>query len=82
MYINRLSDITFGIYLIHILVMRYWLWNLGWIQSIQSYALQTLVVAVVTLAVSAAACALLSMTPLSTAAIAYRPKARCARVSG
>ncbi len=82
LYINRLSDITFGIYLIHILVMRYWLWNLGWIQAIQSYALQTLVVAVVTLAVSAAACALLSLTPLSTAAIAYRPKARCARISG
>lgn len=54
-FINRLSSITFGIYLTHILIMRYWLWKTEWIQQISNYQLQTLVIALLTLSLSAIA---------------------------
>ena len=40
----NLSNLSFGVYLTHILVMRYGLWQLRWIQNIDNYIGQTLIV--------------------------------------
>lgn len=43
-----LSCQTFGIYMVHIFIMRYLLWNWDFILGIRSYVLQTLVIFVLT----------------------------------
>jgi len=72
--INTLANLSFGIYLMHILVMRQWLWQVDWIRGIQFYPLQTAVVAMLTLTVTTIMSLLLSMTPMSTFIIGYRQR--------
>jgi len=72
--IGELSNLTFGVYLAHILVMRYWLWKVDWIQSIQSYLMQTIVVAVLTIIITTVVCLLLSRIPLANALVGYRKR--------
>lgn len=60
-----LSNLSFGIYLIHILIMREWLWNQDWIQTIHNYPLQSMVVAVITFALSTLSTYLISKLPVS-----------------
>lgn len=43
-----LSNLSFGVYLAHILVMRYGLWQFKWIQNIDNYIVQTGVVFILT----------------------------------
>lgn len=50
--IVKLSNLSFGIYLSHILIMREWLWNQDMIQSIQIYPIQSIIVAVATFSLS------------------------------
>lgn len=53
--INLLTAIslnTFGIYLIHILLMRQWLWKMDWFVNISNYYLQTVASFVITLSLS------------------------------
>lgn len=71
-YINELSNLSFGIYLMHILIMRYWLWRMEWIMNINSYPLQTLVVAIMTIIITVAICLLLSTIPLAKVLTGYR----------
>lgn len=71
MWIRTFSNLTFGIYLIHILIMRYWLWHQPWIEQMTNYALQSVVVALLTLAISAMCCFGLSFFPGSRWLIAY-----------
>ncbi len=46
------SNLSFGIYLIHIAIMRNFLWKLEWIQSISNYYIQWAVIVVLTFALS------------------------------
>ena len=57
------SNLSFGIYLIHIMVMRYWLWNQEWILSISNYPLQCLTIALITILLSTALCLIISLIP-------------------
>lgn len=57
------GSLTFGVYLMHILIMRYWLWNMPFVTRISSYPLQTLTVAVLTLVLSFAACRVIALLP-------------------
>ncbi|MDE5929123.1 MAG: acyltransferase [Muribaculaceae bacterium] len=65
-----LSNLSFGIYLTHILIMRHWLWDCSWIAAISNYGLQCLVIAVLTFVFSALACLLISYLPMSQWVIA------------
>lgn len=72
--ISLLSNLTFGIYMIHILIMRYWLWHQEWILGITNYILQTIVVTVLTFTVSIALCYIIAKSPAGEYLIGYRIK--------
>lgn len=74
--VSGLANLSFGVYLVHILVMRRWLWHMAPIRAIDSYVMQTLVIALITLAVSAAVCALISRLPGAQWLIGYRRRNR------
>lgn len=63
--VAKLSSLSFGIFLCHIAVMRYFLWNLEVIQSISNYILQCVTVFVATMVLSLALTYLISLTPVS-----------------
>lgn len=69
--VSLLANLSFGIYLTHILVMRYWLWYSEWISGISNYVLQTVVIAAITAAVSLALCFIIAFTRVSTYLIGY-----------
>lgn len=53
--ITELSKLSFGIYLVHILIMRNFLWTLDWMQSLTGLS-QIVVCAFLTFVISAAIC--------------------------
>lgn len=61
----KVSNLTFGVYLIHILIMRHWLWHQTWIVSIHNYPLQCLSIAIITMLLSTLACLLIARLPMS-----------------
>lgn len=67
-------NLSFGIYLVHILVMRGFLWNLSWIQYIENYYLQTIFVFVLTLLAFFAIVDIISFLPFSGYLIGYKSK--------
>lgn len=67
-----ISNLSFGIYLSHILIMRELLWNIEWIKSIHNYILQTSVVAVCSILSSLLLCVLISTLPFSEYIIGYK----------
>lgn len=69
--ITELSNLSFGIYLIHIFVMRYILWHCDFILSIRSYMLQTVITAILTFLISAIVCYIISFLPKSQYIIGY-----------
>lgn len=71
-FITTVSNLTFGVYLSHILIMRGWFWHTTWIAAIQHYVLKTFVVAIVTLILSLFLCALLSRLPGAQWIIGYK----------
>lgn len=71
-FITRLSNLSFGIYLTHIFVMRHILWHCDFILSINSYILQTLATALLTFAASASFCFIVSFLPKAQYIIGYR----------
>lgn len=71
-----LSNLTFGIYLIHILIMRDWLWQLDIVRNISNYTVQSLAIALITFILSALVCRLLSVLPYSQWLIGYRTHKR------
>lgn len=73
-FIRVLSNITFGIYLMHIMIMREWLWNLLWIQTIHNYILQTIIIAVLTMIIAACLCVLMSRLPILHYFTGYRQR--------
>lgn len=57
------SNLSFGIYLTHIFFMRSVLWKSDFIQEIQSYSIQTMVIFSLTTLISFSACMLISLLP-------------------
>ena len=70
--LTRTSNLSFGIYLIHIFIMRYILWECDFIQNMDSSILQTVIIAVLTFVLSTIACYLISLLPFSAYLIGYK----------
>lgn len=70
--LTRISNLSFGIYLIHIFIMRYILWECDFILNIDCYILQTVTIAVLTFVLSTIACYLISWLPFSAYLIGYK----------
>lgn len=76
-FITHTSNLSFGIYLCHIAIMRHLIWRLPCIQSISNYLLQYLAIVALTAALSFLTAYLISRLPLSPYLIGYQqtPKA-------
>lgn len=72
--VTNFSKCSFGIYLVHIFIMRRILWHCTWIQSIESYILQTIVIIVLTALFSWLVCYLISLLPIGQYLIGYSSK--------
>lgn len=72
--LKKLSDCCFGIYLVHIFIMRYILWNIDWIVRGFGGVGQILITWVLTLLISFAVTYLISMTPYSEYIVGFRTK--------
>lgn len=68
------SNLSFGIYLCHILIQRYWLWNVSYIFNIQNYILQTFIVIILTILFSYVLSYLLSKSSFGNQMICYKSK--------
>lgn len=71
--VNILANYSFGIYLMHILIMRPWLWDVPFIKSITNYPIQTFTIVAIDMAISVLLCWLISLTPWSKYIIGYQP---------
>ena len=69
--LTRISNLSFGIYLIHIFIMRYILWEWDFIQNMNSSILQTVTIAVMTFVLSTITCYIISLLPFSVYLIGY-----------
>ena len=74
--LTQISNLSFGIYLIHIFIMRYILWKCDFILNIDSYILQTITIAVLTFILSTASCYLISQLPFASTIIGYKQPKR------
>lgn len=72
--LTTISNLSFGIYLTHVIVMRHWLWHADLISNIDSYPLQSITIAILTFVISASACWLVSLAPHSQWLIGYSRK--------
>lgn len=69
------SNLTFGIYLSHIFIMRKGVWNIPFVaQLADSPIVQTLVIAIITLSVAIAFSWVVSISPLGNAVVGWRYK--------
>ena len=68
------SDMSFGIYLSHMLIMRYGLWHIQEIKCIENYITQTVVVIILTLSASFFVCYVISSFPIGKYIICYNRK--------
>lgn len=72
--LSIISNLSFGIYLIHIFIMRTLLWNWSVITEIPNYYLQTVIIAVFTFVGSYVVCRIISYIPYSQYIIGYTEK--------
>ena len=72
--IPLVSNLSFGIYLTHIFVMRYILWELDIIQNINSYIIQTIIVIIATSIGSLILCYAIARLPFAQYIIGYKIK--------
>lgn len=72
--ISRIANLSFGIYLIHIFIMRYILWECDFITNINSYILQTSTIAILTFVLSTLSCYLISLLPFAKYLIGYQTR--------
>lgn len=72
--LELVSNLSFGIYLSHIFIMRYILWKWNFIVSIESHIVQTCVIAALTFALSTLFCLLVSKLSIGEYVIGYRRK--------
>lgn len=75
--LSEVSKLTFGIYLIHIFIMRYLLWKWNFILGIHPYWFQTAVIIILTFMGSLAVSYLISLLPFSRYIIGYEKKSGC-----
>ena len=68
------SNLSFGIYLSHIIIMRHIVWEMPFVVHIQSLLLQTIIVAFLTLVLSFGVSLAFSVTPLGNAVVGWRKK--------
>lgn len=71
---ETISNLSFGVYLVHIFFMRSMIWKWDWILSIQNYIIQTCTVFVLTLIFSLVFCYLISLSPFGDYIIGYKQK--------
>lgn len=67
-----LSNLTFGIFLIHIFIMRYILWHCDFILQIDNYYIQTAVVIILTFIISALCTYVLSLLPKAQYIVGFK----------
>lgn len=65
------ANLSFGVHLMHILIMRYWLWKLDFILTINNYIIQTLVIALLTIVISFIICLVLSRFRIGNYLLGY-----------
>jgi len=70
--VGELSNLTFGVYLAHILVMRYWLWKVEWVQTITNYPLQTITIFLLSTIIAFIFALVVSRMPLLHYLIGYK----------
>ena len=66
-----LSNLSFGVYLSHIFIMRCVLWNIELIKNIPSQMIQTVVVAILTLLIAFGLSYVISMTVMGNVIVGY-----------
>lgn len=74
--LSKLSGCSFGIYLIHIFIMRILLWNWSVIKGIHNYYLQTAIIILFTLIGSYVVCRLIACIPYSQYVIGYTARSK------
>lgn len=72
--ITTTSGLSFGIYLIHIAIMRNWLWKEEWIINIPNYYVQYIAIVVLTFAISFIVTYLISQLPFGDYVIGFKQK--------
>lgn len=72
--ITQVSNLSFGIYLIHIFIMRYILWECDFIRNIDSYIFQTILISLLTFVLSCICSFFFSLLPISQYIIGYQRK--------
>ncbi len=73
-FVETTSNLSFGIYLVHIFLMRAFLWYLPFVAGISNYYIQTLVVAILTFASSWLFSWLVAKLPIGQYIIGYSSK--------
>lgn len=73
-FIQLTSNLSFGIYLIHIAIMRFVIWKLDFIININNYLIQWLVIACITLLSSWITTYLISLLPFGDYIIGFKKK--------
>ena len=72
--VARISNLSFGIYLTHIFIMRFVLWRCDFILNINSYILQTIVVIILTFIGSLGLSYIIAKLPMGDYIIGYKIK--------
>lgn len=72
--ITTTSELCFGIYLIHIAVMREWLWKATWIADISNFYVQYIVIVGITFVVSLSISYVISFLPFGQYIIGFKHK--------
>ena len=72
--IDFIARLSMGVYLIHILIMRHWLWQQPWIFKLSNYPLQCMIIAFITMLLSIIICHLIAYQPKSEWIIGYHRK--------
>lgn len=68
------SNLSFGIYLSHFLILRYFVWKFGFVLDISNYVIQTIVVIMLTTVLSYFLSYIISKSPLGLQIISFKSK--------
>ena len=74
--VELISNLSFGIYLIHIAVMRFFIWELDFIININNYILQWITVVGLTFIISCSIAYVISLLPFGDYIIGYKKQNR------
>lgn len=74
--VELISNLSFGIYLIHIAVMRFFIWELDFIININNYILQCITVVGLTFIISCSIAYVISLLPFGDYIIGYKKQNR------